>query len=346
MQIPLVKGIEIELAACPFADSPVGQFTKPPDFAERGWYLVRLRQKYLERATFDETGLAGQLSSICRRMVLARFKPDAACGFDVVCTAASDRLPEFLDGPTDRRSCTGGVSRSAARLRSGQRSAQANCDGWTALVQELPREQRRAQCRVHTSRGVEPSRVRAIDERGQHLRARRQHQAANCRSPRRVDARAGWSAPVRHLAGREDHKRSAILQPEMCRAQSGLAASAGRRSAEGIHEETQLRQVRDAGEQMVRQNPHVRSLPAGRSRPTADRPVRRADDSTRRAGAHGPGSGPIFGLKPSAERPSALTRGIRRVRRDRIASVRTSVRYVRSPSSQERSGRAAAIAAR
>jgi hypothetical protein len=157
-----------------------------------------------------------------------------------------DGLSELLDGPTDRRSRPRCVTRRAGKIADGQRETQTNGYNGAALVQQLPREQRRAQSWVQISRRVEQSRVRAIDECRQHVCACGHDQASNRRSPRRVDTRAGWSMAVGDLAGREDHKRSAIPQPEMCRAQAGPAASAGRRSAERIHKETQLRQVWDA----------------------------------------------------------------------------------------------------
>ena len=119
VQIPLVKGIEIKQAACPFADGPVGDFTKPPDFAERGGYPTRLRQKHLERATLDETGLVWQLLDFCTRWCSPHSRRTWRAALRWCARLKGTAVPELLDGSTDRRSRLGSVTRSANKIAGG-----------------------------------------------------------------------------------------------------------------------------------------------------------------------------------------------------------------------------------
>ena len=89
MQVSIVERIEVDLAAGPFADCPVRQLTKPPDFTKRNRYVASLRQKHLERAALGETGLTRQISDFGRNRVgpirsrhAVRLRPGGRGGID------------------------------------------------------------------------------------------------------------------------------------------------------------------------------------------------------------------------------------------------------------------------
>src|SRR5262249_23205148 len=84
----------------------------------------------------------------------------------------------------------------------------------------------------------------------------------NGRPPGRIDSCLERSGLMSDFAGREDHQRSAVSQPQACRPKSCLAARARGRSGKRIDEEAEVRQFRNPTEEIACQNSSIHAMAA------------------------------------------------------------------------------------
>jgi hypothetical protein len=105
--------------------------------------------------------------------------------------------------------------------------------------------------------GIEPSRIRRVDERRDHRSAGRRRQPAEGRRPGAIERNAAPASLMGDLAGREHDQRPASAQPDVCSPQAGEAPGRGLRPLERINEEAARTELGNAGQQVIGEQANI-----------------------------------------------------------------------------------------